>query len=299
MTPPLPPEITFIIPTRFARERRESLKRAVQSVLDQQDVRARALVVLNGAPDDAGLAAELAGDDRVRLITTSEAGLPGALHEGLHHVETSYFGSLDDDDLLLPGALKLRYAALERHPDRIVAVTNGYRREADGDVLHVAKGTDIQTDPLRALFNRNWMLPGSWLCRTTPKIADLFTEMPRYLECTYLGIRFSVLGMVWIDTPTVVYTTGTPFSASKSREYLDGQSEALRQISALDLPAFAKRELRRRIAAALHRSANVALRAGDVREAWRWHFATLREPAGWRYMPFIRRLIEATIMGRA
>ena len=289
----------MIIPTRAARERRESLRRAVQSVLDQQDVSARALVVLNGAAGDASLAAELGGVDRVRLITRSEAGLPAALHEGLHHVETSFFGSLDDDDLLLPGALKLRHSALERHPDRIVVVTNGYRREAEGDVLHVAPGTDIQTDPLRALFTRNWMLPGSWLCRTTPKIADLFTEMPKNLECTYLGIRFSMLGMVWMETPTVVYTTGTPYSASKSREFLDGQSEALRQISALDLPDFAKRELRRRIAAALHRSANVALRAGDVRKAWRWHFATLGNPAGWRYFPFIRHLIKSAIVGRA
>lgn len=271
----------------------------MQSVLDQQDVRARALVVLNGAPDHASLAAEMAADDRVRLITRSEAGIPAALHNGLQLVATSYFGSLDDDDLLLPGALKLRYDALERHPDRIVAVTNGYRREAEGDVLHVANGTDIQSDPLRALFNRNWMLPGSWLCRTAPKTADLFTEMPKNLECTYLGIRFSMLGMVWLETPTVIYTTGTPISESKSREFLDGQSEALRQISALDIPDFARRELRRRIAAALHRSANVALREGDVRDAWRWHFATLREPAGWRYLPFIRHLIQATIMGRA
>lgn len=299
MTLAEPPGITVIIPTRAAPERRDSLRRALQSVLCQQDVRARAIVVLNGAPDEPGLAAELAGDDRVLLITRNEAGLPAALHEGLQHVETSYFTSLDDDDLLLPGALKLRHAALERHPDRLVAVTNGYRREAGGDVLHVAQGSDIQSDPLRALLDRNWMLPGSWLCRTTPRTATLFTDMPKYLECTYLGVRFSVLGMVWIETPTVVYTTGTPFSASKSREYQEGQAEALRQISALDLPAFARRELRRRIAAALHRSANVALRAGSVRDAWRWHLATLREPAGWRYLPFIRHVIRAAISERA
>lgn len=259
----------------------------------------RAIVVLNGAPDEPGLAADLADDDRVLLIVRREAGISAALHEGLQHVETPYFASLDDDDLLLPGALKLRHTALERHPDRMVAVTNGYRRDASGDVLHVTEGSDIQNDPLRALFNRNWMLPGSWLCRTTAETAALFTDMPKYLECTYLGVRFSVLGMVWLQTPTVVYTTGTPFSASKSREYINEQAEALRQISGLDQPAFARREFRSRIAAALHRSANVALHAGSVREAWRWHFATLREPGGWRYLPFIRHLISATIGIRA
>ncbi|HUF29889.1 MAG TPA: glycosyltransferase family A protein [Gemmatimonadaceae bacterium] len=290
-----PPEITVIIPTRAAQERRDSLRGAVESVLCQQHVRARVIVVLNGAPDDPGLARELQDDARVRLLTRSEASLPAALLEGLQHVQTSYFTSLDDDDHLLPGALKLRHAALERHPDLLVAVTNGYRRETAGDVLHVAPGTDIQSDPLRALLERNWMLPGAWLCRTTTQTRGLFTAMPRHLECTYLGARFSALGMVWIETPTVVYIVGSPLSASKSREYIDEQADALRQICALDLPAFARREFRRRIAAALHRSANVALRAGSNRQAWRWHLATLREPTGWRYLPFMRHLIRASI----
>lgn len=299
VTHPVPPDMTVIIPTRGVLERRVSLRRAVESVLCQQDVNARVLIVLNGAPDDHTIDRELLDDIRVRLVTRREADLAAALRDGLQHVETPFFSSLDDDDLLLPGALKLRYTALDRHPDRIVAVTNGYRRTANGDILHITPGTDIQRDPLRALLERNWMLPGSWLCRLTHVTRELFTAMPHHLECTYLGARFSALGMEWIETPTVVYTVGTPYSASQSREFLDGQADALRQIAALDLPAYARHELRRRIPAALHRSAIEAWRNGSIRKAWRWHLATLREPAGWRYLPFMRHLIRTTLIPRA
>ena len=37
----------------------------------------------------------------------------------------------------------------------------------------------------------NWLLPGSWLCRTEAAGPKFFDGMPRFLECTYLGLRFA------------------------------------------------------------------------------------------------------------
>lgn len=294
-----PPAVTVVIPTRALPERIPLLQRAVASVLDQQDVAARVIVIVNGAPDHLGVRQALGGDPRVTLLIRDDANLPAALRAGARAVETAWFATLDDDDILLPDALKVRHAALERHSGCVVVVTNGIRRSATGDVLHVQDSREIAADPLRALLRRNWMLPGSWLCRVTPETRALFDGMPRYLECTYLGIRFAALGMVWIDTPTIVYHIGTPFSESQSRAYAEGQSEALRTILELDLPPYARRALRRRIAAAHHRSANLALRGGSLPEAWRWHLATLREPSGWRYLPFMRHILSASFRRRA
>jgi glycosyltransferase involved in cell wall biosynthesis len=292
------PEITVLVPTRGAPARRASLRRAVESVLCQRHVAPRVLIIVNGAEREPEEVAELRADGRVRAIVRAHADLPAAYREGARAVDTTFFATLDDDDLLLPDALKVRQLALERHPDRLVAVTNGILRKEGTDTIHVRDGAAVRADPLRAMLRRNWLLPGSWLCRTTPETRGLFDAMPRFLECTYLGLRFAMLGMVYVDEPTVIYHVGTPLSESHTAAYVDGQAEALRQILTLDLPPFVRRALRPRVAAAHHRSANRALRSGAVRDAWRWHVATLREVGGWRYLPFARRLIAATIRRR-
>ena len=139
------------------------------------------------------------------------------------------------------------------------------------------------------------LLPGSWLCRTTPVTRALFDAMPRYLECTYLGIRFAALGLTWIDQPTVRYTVGSAVSESRSSMYIESQAAALRHILRLDLPRYARRDLRARISAAHHRTANLALQEGRIADAWRLHLRTLTAPGGWRYLPLLRHLIRASL----
>ena len=293
-----PAEVTVLIPTRAAAERKSSLRQAIESVLCQQDIDARVVVLVNGASAEPDLPRTLLDDPRVSLLRRTVADLPAAFQQGARGVETAWFATLDDDDLLLPGALKVRLAALARHPECVVVVSNGYRRHHGRDTLHVGSSQEIQRDPLRALLRRNWLLPGSWLCRATPETRTLFDAMPRHLECTYLGVRFSELGMVWIDEPTMIYSVGSPVSASQSREYVEGQAAALRKILELGLPAYARRELRVRIVGSHHRLANLALQGGAIGEAWRWHLATLRAPAGWRYLPFMRHLVRASLRAR-
>lgn len=290
------PVITIIIPTRGARERAVSLLRAAESVLEQDDVDARVMLIVNGARGDPVLSPHLHNDSRVEIYTRPTAHLVDALREGLSRVATPFFGTLDDDDLLLPGALKVRHAALERHADRLVVVTNGYLRNGGQDRLHVQDAQAIEADPLRALLQRNWVLPGSWLARTTSVTRTLFDSMPHHLENTYLGIRFSRLPMLWLQTPTVVHHLGDPHSVSRSREYTDGQAAALRLLLTLDLPRDVHRTLRRRIPEAQHHSAVLARRAGDLRAAWRWHLASLFNPTGWRYLPFTARLMMRSVV---
>jgi hypothetical protein len=292
------PEISVLVPTRGASERVGSLRRSVESVLCQPGVAPRVLLLVNGA-DESAIDPALRSMPRLQVIARAEADLPAAYREGMRNVATPFFATLDDDDELVPGALKVRHAALERHPDVTAVVTNGLRRKHGRDEVHVGNGDAIRRDPLRALLDRNWLLPGSWLCRTTPATRGLFDAMPRHLECTYLALRFAMLGMIWIDDPTVIYQVGSPMSASRSRAYVEGQPDALRQILTLDLPTFARRALLPRIAAAHHRAANFALANGDIGRAWHWHLATLREPSGWRYLPFARHLLRATLQRRS
>jgi len=95
-----------------------------------------------------------------------------------------------------------------------------------------------------------------------------------------------------------VYSVGSPAAESLSRAYVLGQVAGLRRIIALDLPDDVRRALRARIAGAYHAAADHERTAGALREAWRWHVASLLQPSGWRYLPFTRHLVRDAVRPR-
>lgn len=285
--------VTVIIPTLGRAERADDLDRAIRSVQDQRGVRVRVVVVLNGGHRCPRVERRLREDPNVHLVSLADGDLPGALRAGRNDVDTDYFAALDDDDLLLPGALRRRVCELEAHPECDVVVTNGYLRAGRRDIVLVETGRAVNDHPLEAFLAGNWLLPGSWLCRTSAESSGLFDGMPRFLECTYLALRFATaMRMRWVDEPTVVYRIDSPMAESRSRAYAEGQADALRQILALELPPFVRRELRRRISGACHGASERARAEGAVRDAWRWHLRSILAPGGWRYLPYSRHLLK-------
>lgn len=284
--------VSVIIPTTGLRSRRDLLRRAIESVTGQQGVRAVPLVVLNGQEAGPELEAGLRSDPRLQVVRLQQAGLPGSLAAGREAVETPWFAELDDDDVLLPGALATRLRALADHPDHDVVVTNGYRRDAGGDFLHVKGMEAVREDPLRALTRQNWLLPGSWLCRTQAVDSSLFQGMPDFLECTYLAIQFATrFRTLYLPDPTVAWYTDTPDSVSKSSAFVRAGPRGLRRILELDLPPHVRAIYRCRMAEALHAAADRSQRDGQMGHAWRYHFRSLLWPGGIRYLLYTRRLL--------
>jgi glycosyltransferase involved in cell wall biosynthesis len=290
------PEVSVIVPTLALPERRQVLHRALASVFGQEGIRCRALVVVNGDRFDRNVVRELAGDPRIRLIEQEQADLPAAYRLGRRHVATPWFTSLDDDDLLLPGALHARVRALQQSQEHNAVVTNGLRRGPEGDTPVVSDMAAVAADPLGALIRSNWLLPGAWLCRTDDASADLFDGMPRHLECTYLAVRLVTTRRVrFINDPTVVWHSDTRGSASKSRSFMLGQPAALRRILELDLPPDVRHRFRSRLGSAYHASSALQLESGRVFPAWKLHVRSLLEPGGWRRLSFTSRLTARTI----
>jgi hypothetical protein len=154
----------------------------------------------------------------------------------------------------------------------------------------------VAADPLRALIQSNWLLPGAWLCRTDDSSTGLFEGMPSQLECTYLAVRLATTRRVrFISDPTVVWHTDTPGSASKSRSFKLGEPAALRRILELDLPPDVRQCFQSRLGAAYHASSVLLLEDGMINSAWKLHARALLERGGWRYLPFMRRLIARSI----
>jgi len=289
------PTVSVIMPTLARAARGTLLRRALESVLAQAGVRAVPIVVLNGTERDPALAAELAARREVRLLDLAEADLPAALRAGRRAVDTAWFSELDDDDLLLPGALARRLACAASHPGCDAVVSNGLARDGRGDrpLLH-----DVETiarDPLAALGERTWLSPGGALFRTEAVEPALFDGMPRFLEWTWLALRIAARRrpLAFLDEPTFVYHPGRPDSLWASDACTRELPAALDRLLGLELPGPLRRRLAERRAQALHAAAREALRRGALPAAWRCHVRSLRGPRGWRFLAFTARLLAA------
>ena len=261
----------MLVPTLGTRARASLLRRALESIVSQEQVRATAVVVFNGGGVDPDLVDEVRRLPGARISVLPDADIPGALLEGRRFVETEWLASLDDDDELLPGALARRVAALEMRRECAAVVTNGIRRDESGDRLHLGSGARIDVDPLRAMLAGNWLLPGSWLCRAEALPEAVFAGMPRYLENTYLALVLasSVRIMFDLAEPTLIHNLDTPDSASKSPEYRLGQEAGLRRILELELPPDVRREYERRLGAARSSAAATLAERGELAAATR------------------------------
>ena len=291
--------VSVIIPTRALRKRAPLLRRAIESVLTQEGVDVIPLVIVNGLDRHPPLLSELCANRRLRVVMVEEADLPNALRVGREMVETAWFTELDDDDLLLPGALSARVRALEEGPELDGVVTNGLRRSAAGDTLHINDMRSVQQDPLRALSQYNWLLPGAWLCRTDSVGAQLFDGITRFLECTYLAVRLVTdYRIKFVDLPTMVWNEDAPLSESRSARYVLGQAPALRRILQLDLPSDVQVCFKAKLLANCHQNARIYLEQGSLKMAWRWHFQSLQGRDGWRYLFFSYRLLRESLWSR-
>lgn len=290
-----PHAISVIIPTKANPQRRALLKRAIQSVLAQENVYAVPIVVVNGSDRDPELMSELVTDRRLRVTTMEQADLPTALRVGRESVETDWFAELDDDDVFMPRALFIRKEALEKEPEFDVVVTNGIRRGTNGDKLHFVEDISImRADPLRAMRRHNWLLPGSWLCRAEEVGPEIFTAIPKFRECTYLGLQFALKHRIkFLDCPTIIYHTDTPQSESKSQQCALGVADATRQMLELDLPLDLRNSLRLALGGACSANANYYLEKKDLCSAWSWYCQSLRGPGKWRRVLFARRFAYA------
>lgn len=289
------PEVAVIVPTRALAERAPLIQRALTSILSQEGVRPTPIVVVNGPDWDPVLVREFDVNPRVRLIKLDTPGIPGALQAGRAAVSAEWFSALDDDDIYLPGALAMRVKTLRNNPDCDTVVTNGLRRDAEGEKVHISQISAVEKNPLQSLTRGNWLLPGAWLCRSENIGGWLFEGMPKFRECTFLAIQFALHGHLrFLAEPTVAWYTDTPASESKTRDYILGHELALERMLELPVPVEFAQSLRKKITDARHGEAALHLREGNLAQSWRSHLRSLSGPRGWRYAPFSLRLLLAS-----
>jgi glycosyltransferase involved in cell wall biosynthesis len=105
--------VSVVITTR---DRSGLVQSAVESVLalDQSTFRLEIIVVDDGSVDDTP---DVLARLPVRVVRTTGLGIPGARNTGLHQTTGEFVNFLDDDDLMLPGAISAQLDAFADHPE--------------------------------------------------------------------------------------------------------------------------------------------------------------------------------------
>lgn len=158
------PLVSVVIPCRDAVR---WIAEAVGSALAQPGVAVEVVVVDDGSSDRSAAVVERVDDPRVTLIPQSPHGVSRARNVGTRAARGEYVQYLDADDVLRPGALAARVAALERTAAD-VAYSDWARYEITpaGDFRegeHVAR--ELGSRPEIDLFTNAWWPPGALLYR--------------------------------------------------------------------------------------------------------------------------------------
>ena len=108
-------EVSVIIPTAGSQVRFAAIRRAICSVLDQLNVKALPIIVLNGESYATDILQYLKNHPSIRFIHDSMPSVSNARLIGRQSVDTKFFAFLDDDDFLEPNGL----SACVRHLRRV------------------------------------------------------------------------------------------------------------------------------------------------------------------------------------
>ena len=200
------------------------LMQSVSSVLDQQGVDLRLLIIDNASEDDSlAVANRLAADDaRVEVIGHAHnRGATFSYNEGIDWAQSRYFLILDADDLLVPGALARATTLMDKEPS--VSFTHGGEARLDGSEVTINGFTYEETgwDIIegRELITR--------LCRTPVNVVGANTVIRRTSAQKHVGyyretLRYTDDLEMWMRLSTVGCVAGTR-TVQAIRRYHEGR----------------------------------------------------------------------------
>ena len=285
------PDVDVLIVSLCVAERATAIRRAIDTALSQEGVRARVTIVVNGQRFDRDLFEALKRQHGVRVLYQTEPSIFLARRYAREEVSAPFFGFLDDDDQLLPGALATRIRALVSDPEADAVVTDGLLSKGMSESLMLGDVAAIRQAPLHSLLARNWLATASALFRTQSIPPDYFDATLRSNDMTYLAFRLALEKRVaFVDVPTY-RKTYSPDSISLTSSWALGSLDTLDRMLTFPMPASVRRGMHRKCAAVAHDISNIYRERGEAAAAWRYHLRSLMEPGGLlRYALYTRHL---------
>jgi hypothetical protein len=285
--------IEIIIPTTGTTERRQSLFDAIDSVRDQEDVDAVPLVILNGTIFDLAIFKALEFRDDILFHYQEEGCLPKAIRTGRGLVEADFFGFLDDDDILLRGALALKLSEFQQYPNTDVVAGNGYiERFGPNELMHDSLCSSCQANPLFALLDSNWLASCGGLFKTVSVDESYFVDLPKYYEWSWVAFNLALDGkhIRFVDVPTFRVKDSAE-SLSKEMENVEAFVGLISRMLDRSKGSGIYKHLKTRLGVAYHSAADQALQNGFKRAAWNYHLRSLNTVKNFKYLGFTRHLL--------
>jgi len=179
------------------------LRECVHSVLSQEGVNLRVMIIDDASPDNTPeIARQLVSEDSRVSYTRHDKnkGHIATYNEGIEWVKASYYLLLSADDYLLPGALARATALLDCYPNATFCYGNALELQPDGTLLQVQTG----------------MYPGKGMATHVVDSVSFFEMCQR---CGSINI---------VPTPTAVVRTAT-------QKRLDGYKPELQHSGDMEL----------------------------------------------------------------
>lgn len=288
--------VSIIIPTAGAPDRHDSLLRAIQTILDQDQAGVIPIVIVNGERYDRDLIQTLRLRRDLRFFHLEQPSLPAAINFGRRQVDTPFFGFLDDDDIYHAWAVRERLVAL-RSATKADAVVSWGEREIEGRRERVP-GIDVwqPDDPASVLPQGCWLASCSGLFRTETVSPDYFDRELKHLEWTSVALRLALdRSLIFLESEKPHFLIAdTPTSLSKSPAYFFGMEQSFDRLLALPLPPAVRKGFIRRKMDLRHHIAEHFRAKGDLGLAWKHHLRTFLHRQGLRYLPSTAYLLRAT-----
>jgi hypothetical protein len=211
---------------------------------------------------------------------------------GRRAVSTRFFGFLDDDDELLEGAITRHLLNFEAFPSLDVSVCNGFKQFGGNYELLLDSTAGIDSDPLRALFHRNYLASCGGLFREATVGSEFFEELPPFGQWTMLAFSLAMSGkqIRMVSDPGYVIHD-SPVSQSKGIAYKANYLTLFERMRQMQPPDDIIEILHNKTSDTLHDLSVEMLTAGNLREAVRLHVKSLRPIYGLRYLSYTRRLV--------
>lgn len=124
------PVLSVVLPAYNAEG---TVRAAADSVLNGDVAALELIIVDDGSTDGTGAAvADLAADERVRIISRPNKGLAASLNEGIAASRAPFIARMDADDVCMPDRFQAQLAYLTEHPE-VVLVGGQIRRIINGE----------------------------------------------------------------------------------------------------------------------------------------------------------------------
>ena len=152
------PKISVVIPAYNAEK---TIMETIESVRQQTFTDFELIVINDGSSDSTAELVSSVVDDRLRLLSYENSGLPTARNRGIAQASGAFVAFLDADDLWTPDKLELQLEALQKHPDAGVAYSWTMHMSQDGKVIHDGDFASFEGNVYAELLVSNFLASGS------------------------------------------------------------------------------------------------------------------------------------------